>query len=151
MCEASLRLAFSSFLAACFSFNVLPCFFALDFRGDFPAMATPSAVLSLRRVAPQGGLGQPCDAGRALARLLPRHMWEGRLVRPATLLRRHRDLAPRQWTYPSLRGRPAVRGKIRQLVVTDFLAPTARCHAGQDDPASLSSRQADLLTWQPRP
>jgi hypothetical protein len=38
-------------LAACFSFSVLPCFFVLDLRGDFPAMSTPSAVPTLRCVA----------------------------------------------------------------------------------------------------
>src|SRR5689334_5952633 len=65
MCEVSLRLAFSSFLAACFSFSVLPCFFALDFRGDFPAMTTPSALLTLRRVAPPQD--SPCQSWAAPA------------------------------------------------------------------------------------
>jgi putative transposase len=43
-----------------------------------------------------------------LARLLPRPAWRGSLVQPATLLRWHRDLVRRRWTYPRQRGRPAL-------------------------------------------
>jgi hypothetical protein len=41
-----------------------------------------------------------------LARLLSRDRWGIFLVTPATLLRWHRDLLARSWTYPR-RGRPA--------------------------------------------
>jgi hypothetical protein len=34
----------------------------------------------------------------ALSRMLPRPIWQGRLVQPATLLRWHRDLVRRRWT-----------------------------------------------------
>jgi hypothetical protein len=37
----------------------------------------------------------------ALARLLPRERWAGFMVTPATLLRWHRELVARRWTYPS--------------------------------------------------
>ena len=40
-----------------------------------------------------------------LARLLPRERWSAFLVTPATLLRWHRDLARRRWTYPHRHGR----------------------------------------------
>src|SRR5215207_3962521 len=43
-----------------------------------------------------------------LARLLPRWVWQRRLVQPATLLRWHRDLVRRRWSYPHRRGRPGV-------------------------------------------
>jgi transposase InsO family protein len=52
-----------------------------------------------------------------LARLLPRPLREGLFVRPATLLRWHRDLVRRRWTYPSRRGRPSVTAEIRNLVL----------------------------------
>jgi putative transposase len=52
-----------------------------------------------------------------LARLLPRWVWQGRLVQPATLLRWHRDLVRRRWTYPHRRGRPGVAPELRDLVL----------------------------------
>jgi putative transposase len=52
-----------------------------------------------------------------LARLLPRWVWQGRLVQPTTLLRWHRDLVRRRWTYPYGRGRPGVALELRDLVL----------------------------------
>jgi putative transposase len=52
-----------------------------------------------------------------LARLLPRRLWGGLFVRPGTLLRWHRDLVRRRWTYPNRRGRPCVAAEIRGLVL----------------------------------
>jgi putative transposase len=52
-----------------------------------------------------------------LARLLPRPVRRGLLVQPTTLLRWHRDLVRRRWTYPRRRGRPAVVAEIRALVL----------------------------------
>jgi hypothetical protein len=53
----------------------------------------------------------------SLLRLLPRLLWEAPFVRPATLVRWHRDLVRRRWTYPSPRGRPSVGAEIRSLVL----------------------------------
>jgi len=52
-----------------------------------------------------------------LARLLPRPAWRGLFVQPATLLRWHRDLVRRRWTYPHRRGRPPVSVELRALVL----------------------------------
>jgi putative transposase len=52
-----------------------------------------------------------------LARLLPRRAWRGMLVQPATLLRWHRDLVRRRWSYPHQRGRPALAAELRTLVL----------------------------------
>lgn len=51
-----------------------------------------------------------------LARLLPRERWSAFIVTPATLLRWHRRLVRKRWTYPK-RGRPRVNAESRQLVV----------------------------------
>ncbi len=52
-----------------------------------------------------------------LARLLLRPAWRGMLMQPATLLRWHRDLVRRRWTYPNRRGRPALAAELRELVL----------------------------------
>jgi hypothetical protein len=56
----------------------------------------------------------------ALSRLLPRQLWRNRIVSPATLLRWHRELAARRWTYPrrhaAASGRPPTTAVIRTLV-----------------------------------
>jgi hypothetical protein len=53
----------------------------------------------------------------ATSRLLPRSTWRSFLVTPTTLLRWHRRLVARRWTYPGRIGRPPVGGEIRQLVL----------------------------------
>jgi len=54
----------------------------------------------------------------ALSRLLPRRRWSAFFVTPATLLRWHRTLVARRWTYPRRRpGRPSVAAEIRALVL----------------------------------
>jgi hypothetical protein len=55
----------------------------------------------------------------ALSRVLPRRAWRrSAFVTPATLLRWHRDLVARRWTYPHrCPGRPATAAEIRELVV----------------------------------
>ena len=55
----------------------------------------------------------------AFSRVLPRQAWKtSLLVKPATLLRWHRELIGRRWTYPHRRcGRPATNAEIRTLVV----------------------------------
>src|SRR5437870_11649201 len=54
----------------------------------------------------------------ALARLLPHRRRHGLVVTPATLLRWHRELVRRRWTYPQRRpGRPPTDPALRELVL----------------------------------
>jgi hypothetical protein len=53
----------------------------------------------------------------AASRLLPRSSWRSFLVTPATLLRWHRRLVARRWTYAGRGGRPPIGGEIRVLVL----------------------------------
>jgi hypothetical protein len=53
----------------------------------------------------------------AASRLLPRVRWTSFLVTPATLLRWHRRLAAKRWTYPRRRGRPPICQDVRSLIV----------------------------------
>ena len=52
----------------------------------------------------------------ALARLLPRHLRQRRIVTPGTLLAWHRRLIKDKWTYPNTTGRPPIPQEIRDLV-----------------------------------
>jgi hypothetical protein len=49
----------------------------------------------------------------AASRLLPRTRWPSLLVTPTTLLRWHRRLVAKRWTYPRRPGRPAIRQDVR--------------------------------------
>jgi putative transposase len=49
--------------------------------------------------------------------LLPRAGWRSFIVTPATLLRWHRRLVVKRWTYARPAGRPPIRREIRALVV----------------------------------
>ncbi len=54
----------------------------------------------------------------AAARVLPRHRWASFMVTPATLMRWHRELVRRKWTYPRRRvGRPPLDPEIYELIL----------------------------------
>jgi len=53
----------------------------------------------------------------AASRLLPRPNWRSFMVTPATLLRWHRRLVARRWTYGGRCGRPPIDEEIRALVL----------------------------------
>jgi putative transposase len=54
----------------------------------------------------------------ALSRLLPRARWSAFFVTPATLLRWHRRLLAREWTFAHARaGRPPIDPEVRALVL----------------------------------
>src|SRR2546423_9913450 len=63
---------------------------------------------------------EPADRAvlAGLSRLLPRVRWAAFFVTPATLLRWHRRLIARRWTYSSRSlGRPSVTAQVRELVL----------------------------------
>jgi putative transposase len=55
----------------------------------------------------------------ALSRALPRQRWSSFLIRPQTLLRWHRELVRRKWTYRhrSTGGRPPIAPDVRDLIL----------------------------------
>jgi len=54
----------------------------------------------------------------AASRLLPRARWRSFVVTPTTLLRWHRHLVAKRWTYPGARvGRPPIQRELRELVL----------------------------------
>jgi len=53
----------------------------------------------------------------AASRLLPRARWRSFIISPGTLLRWHRRLVAKRWTYARRAGRPPVRREIRALAI----------------------------------
>jgi hypothetical protein len=89
-----------------------------DRANEVEILALRHQVAVLRRQVHRPDL-EPTDRAvlAALSRLLPRPRWAAFFVTPATLLRWHRRLVTRSWSYPSRPGRPALRAEIRALVL----------------------------------
>jgi transposase len=76
--------------------------------------------LAILRRQPRRAPVRPVDRAifAALARAVPRSAWSGLSVSPSTLLRWHRQLVSRRWTYPHRTpGRPALDRRVQALVV----------------------------------
>ncbi len=80
----------------------------------------------------------------ALARLLPRPLRLSRLVTPDTLLRWHRRLLRRRWTYPRHRGRPPIDAKLAVLI-----EQMARENPAYVEPGIMWNRAAESVTARP--
>jgi transposase InsO family protein len=76
-------------------------------------------LVILRRQARQPKLARADRALlAALSRPLPRVAWAGFPVKPETLLRWHRQLVARRWTYPHRKaGRPPLPSSVRTLIL----------------------------------
>jgi hypothetical protein len=86
---------------------------------DVELMVLRHEVMVLRRQVSRPAL-QPADRMllAALSRRLPRARWGVFFVTPATVLRWHRELVARRWTFPHRRqGRPSVGRELRALVL----------------------------------
>ena len=97
---------------------VLLCFRSAEAK-EIEILVLRHELAVLRRQHPRPSL-QPADRAllAALSRLLPRARWSIFLVRPETLLRWHRRMVRRRWTYPTTpKGRPAISDEVQQLVV----------------------------------
>jgi putative transposase len=117
---------------------------------DVELLVLRHQVAVLRRQVHRPDL-QPADRVvlAAMSRLLPRQRWAAFFVTSATLLRWHRQLIARHWTYPHARpGRPPVHREIRELVLRLAAAnPTWGHRRVQGELARLGYQIAASTVW----
>jgi hypothetical protein len=101
-------------------FSRLACWVALLGRSsaakDVELLVLRHEVAVLRRSRPKPRLNWADRAVFALIRLLPEASRRHRLVTPGSILRWHRRLVAKKWTYPHRAGRPPTEDAVATLI-----------------------------------
>jgi hypothetical protein len=108
-----------AYLTLCRSIQLLAFLPRGDAAKDLEILVLRHQLTVLRRQTPRPRL-EPADRAllAAVSRALPRARWSCFFVRPETLLRWHRRLVARAWTYPHRRpGQPPLNEDAQQLIV----------------------------------
>jgi putative transposase len=106
------------YLALCRLLQLVVLLFRSERSKELEILVLRHELAILRR-QPRRAKLRPVDRAilAALSRALPRSALGSLSVRPATLLRWHRELVKRRWTYPHRPGRPRLDRRLQALVV----------------------------------
>jgi putative transposase len=106
------------YLALCRLLQLVVLLFRSERSKELEILVLRHELAILRR-QPRRAKLRPVDRAilAALSRALPRSALRSLSVRPATLLRWHRELVRRRWTYPHRPGRPRLDRRLQALVV----------------------------------
>ena len=104
-----------AYLTLCGSVQLLVLLARGDAAKELEILVLRHQLAVLDRQTPRPKL-EPADRAllAAISRILPRSRWSCFFVRPETLLRWHRRLVARSWTYPHHQtGRPPLDGEVQ--------------------------------------
>jgi hypothetical protein len=106
------------YLVACRLLALLVLLARGDRSKEIEILVLRHELAILRRQAGRPRLPSDRLVLTALSRVVPRRSWRAFPVRPETLLRWHRHLIARRWTYsPRRPGRPPIEREVHELIV----------------------------------